>query len=355
MSWRSIAGFELDQTAQRAARQRIESLAIPKGALGRLHEIAVKIAGITGTLTPSLEACHVVVFCADHGVCRRGVSAFAPVVTDINTRLMAEGRATISALVDTLPAVLCIVDIGIDAEPYDTEICQRFRHDFYMLKVRRGTGDIAAGPAMTRSEMESAIQHGYESVERLKPSALVLGEMGIGNTTASSALVSALLAVDPAMVTGAGSGLDPMAIERKIDVVREAVSRYALIAAPDDPLGVLQHLGGLEIAAMVGAMLASAKHRIPVLLDGFIVCASFLVASRLVSNLADLCFAGTRSSEPGFDVIMQHVGLRPILDLEMRLGEGTGALLSFPIIRGAVRHLSEGATLDELTPVGSAG
>jgi nicotinate-nucleotide--dimethylbenzimidazole phosphoribosyltransferase len=354
MTWKTVGTFELDASAVAAAKARIAELGIPKGSLGRLHEIAARIAGITGSLVPALSRCQVIVFSADHGVTARGVSAFDREITDTNTRRMAEGSATISVLSDFHGASLCVVDVGIDAPPYGSEIKKAFRHEFLDLKVARGTRDIVVEAAMSPEELEAAISRGYDLVvARAKQmDVLVLGDMGIGNTTSCSALISALLNIDADLVTGLGSGIEPSRLAAKVDVVKRSVVRYRTANQSDNALTCLRELGGFEIAAIAGALIAAAEHRVPVLLDGFIVCTSFLIASRIVPGLASGAISGTRSSEPGFDIIAREVGLVPILDLGMCLGEGTGGLVSYPIVRSAVQHLSQGANMIELAKKG---
>jgi nicotinate-nucleotide--dimethylbenzimidazole phosphoribosyltransferase len=349
MTWKQVISFEPDCKAIEAAKQRIEALAIPPGSLGRLHEIAIKLAGIAATPTPKVNFCRTLVFSADHGVARHNVSAFPASITDINTRLIAQGRATISVLADLLDAKLHVIDVGIDADKYAPEVVRCFAHQFSSCKIRRGTRDMTLESAMTVKEMERAITVGFDLVtDDRDAQILVIGEMGIANTTASSAIVSALLQIPASEVTGPGTGLDRMAVEHKARIVEQAVKRCNIEAPARAALDVLRHVGGLEQAAMVGALIGAAERRIPVILDGFIVCASYLVASKIVSGLDALCFAGTRSPEIGFKHLESHLNLKPILDLNMRLGEGSAALLAYPIIRAAVGHLSSGATLDEL-------
>lgn len=350
MNWRDITAFVADGAAVPIAQQRIDSLAIPVGSLGRLHEIAIKLAGITGTAKPKIDFCRVLVFSADHGVAQQRVSAFPSEVTDLNTQLMAEGRATISVLADLLGAKLHIVDVGINADEYDKEKLSLFRHKFSSRKIRRGSKDISIEPAMSEQEMSCAIQVGFDLViDDDEAEIIVIGEMGIGNTTPSSAIISALLGLPAVEVTGPGSGLDQAGVYHKVNVVDQAVARLFSVTPCPSPLEVLRQLGGLELAAIVGAILGATVRRVPVILDGFIVSSSYLVASRIVTGLNDICFAGTRSAERGFDHLENDSGLSPILDLQMRLGEGSAALLAYPIIRAASRHLSDGATLSELS------
>lgn len=297
--WKAVTRFEPDKAFLEAAKGRISELGIPRGSLGRLHEIAIQMAAIKCNLHIDLERCLVAVFAADHGVSKHSVSAFDRSITDANTRRMAEGTATISVMSKAVGSKLCVIDVGVDAERYDESVRSEFKHEFIDRKVTKGTADICAAPAMSRSELEAAISAGFEIVSERSEDidVLIIGEMGIGNTTSASALSAFLLGLEPHAVTGIGSGIGEKRLAHKRRIVAEAVRRASLASNRDDPLEALRQLGGLEIAAMVGAFAGAAKHRIPVILDGFIVSSAFLVAGRLIKGLEHLVFPGTRSTE----------------------------------------------------------
>jgi len=351
--WRSTDPFHLCEETTNAAKARVASLGIPSGSLGRLHDLAIQLAGITKTLSPPLQRCEVIVFSGDHGVAKKGVSAFPQSVTDINTRRMAEGTATISVMAAALNVNLCVVDIGVDAPSYSKNITSNFAFEFLDRKISRGTEDITTTAAMSYAEVCKAIEIGFDIISRKHSNidVLVLGEMGIGNTTSSSALTSFLLDLEASSVTGLGSGITNEALIHKQEIVQMSVARARNEISTDDAVAALQQLGGFEIAGMVGAFIAAAKFRIPVLLDGFITSTAFLVASRLVGGIEKLTIPGTKSTEPGFVAIAQQFGFVPIVDLGMRLGEGTGALVSYPIIKLASLHLSEGDDMANLINV----
>ena len=332
----SVEVAPLDAAAMRAAREHLDRLTKPPGSLGRLETIVVQLAGITGSAAPRIDRPAVVVFAADHGVTAQGVSAYPSDVTAQMVANFARGGAAINVLARAAGAELVVVDVGVAAP----EVAAPSR-------IRPGTRDMTLEPAMTRDEALAAIGVGRNVAGGLVADgcdALALGEMGIGNTTAASALVAALTGLAPAEVTGRGTGLDAHAVRHKVTVIETALQRHR--PSPDDPLGALAAVGGLEIAALVGAMVAGAEARIPVLLDGFITGAAALVAVGIVPNLGPRLIASHRSPEPGHRVVLERLGLEPLLDLDLRLGEGSGATLALPLIRAATRILEEMATFD---------
>jgi nicotinate-nucleotide--dimethylbenzimidazole phosphoribosyltransferase len=291
-----------------------------------------------------------VVAAADHGVAHEGVSAYPQEVTAQMVANFVAGGAAINVLARAAGADLVVVDIGVagavaaDAPVTGSDGGARLVH----ARVASGTKDLSIGPAMTREEAVAAIDVGREAVNGLirdGADLVALGEMGIGNTTSASAIVAALTGLPPATVTGRGTGVDDPGLERKVAVIETALALHEL--DPEDPLAILAAVGGLEIAGLVGAMLAAGAARIPVVLDGFITGAAGLVAAGLAPNLPDRLIAAHRSVEPGHAIVLDRLGLTPILQLDLRLGEGSGAALAIPIIRAAARISGEMATFDE--------
>jgi nicotinate-nucleotide--dimethylbenzimidazole phosphoribosyltransferase len=259
----------------------------------------------------------------------------------------ASGRAAINVLARAAAAELVVVDVGVSGpRPDPATVAPGVR--LVVDRVRDGTADFSAGPALERDEVIAAVEVGRRVVDDLADSGvdlLGLGEMGIGNTTASSAIVAALTGRPARDVTGRGTGLDPRGVERKVAIIDAALARHAPDAA--DPIGVLAAVGGLEIAALAGAILAAGARRAPVVLDGFITSAAALVAARLATPVVPRLIAGHRSPEPGHAIVLAELGIRPLLELDLRLGEGTGAALAVPIVRAASQILVEMATFDD--------
>ncbi len=329
----------LDNAAMAAARTRQNSLTKPPGSLGRLEEVSIQLAGIFGVCPPPVSQ-HptVLIFAGDHGVVAQGVSAFPQEVTPQMVVNFLRGGAAINVLARQAGAKVVVVDAGVAADlPSSAGLIN--------AKVAAGTQDISQGPAMTRSQALAALAVGKEAVEREISAGLDLlacGEMGIGNTTPATAIVATFTGFSPSAVTGPGTGLDNSAIAHKVQVVEQALA----VNQPDpgDPVGVLSKVGGFEIGAIAGAMLAAAAKRVPIVVDGFIATAGAMIAAALAPEARAYMLAGHRSAEPGHDAALRHLGLSPLLDLQMRLGEGTGAVLAMQIIEAAVRTLAEMAT-----------
>src|SRR5499427_3230555 len=330
-----------DAEAMAAARERQDRMTKPRGSLGALEEVSVRLAGLAGSCPPPLpEPACVAVFAADHGVHAQGVTPWPQEVTAQMVANFLAGGAVINAFAAQAGAEVTVVDIGVaaDLDPVPGLLPR---------KIGRGTADFTAGPAMTRDQAVAAITAGAEVARDLVAAGnrcLVTGDMGIANTTASAALVCAFTGRDPVGVTGRGTGIDDETYARKVDVV----SRGLALHQPDraDPVGVLAAFGGFEHAALAGFILGGAALRVPVILDGMIAGAAALAAAALAPAAADCCVAGHRSAEPGHAITLDHLGLRPLVDLELRLGEGTGALLALPIAASAVRALRDVATFD---------
>ena len=334
----------LDEAAVGEARERHLGLTKPPGSLGRLEDLGVRLAGIAGECPPPVPENPAVLVCAgDHGVLERGVSPWPQAVTAAMVRNFCDGGAAVNAIARTVGARVSVLDIGVAGEPAGHPLLRS-------AKVRRGTDDLSRGPAMSREEAARAILAGAGVAEELVESGgvdlLVTGDMGIGNTTPAACLISAFTGVPPEETTGHGSGIDQETLKLKVNVIEEALG----LGAPDptDPLGVLAVLGGLEHAAIVGVILTGAVYGVPVVLDGVVSDSAALVARALAARSPGYVIAGHLSAEPGARIALEHLELDPLLDLGMRLGEGTGGLLSVPLVRAAARTLAEMATLEEL-------
>ncbi|MCW2948671.1 MAG: nicotinate-nucleotide/dimethylbenzimidazolephosp horibosyltransferase [Actinoallomurus sp.] len=341
----------LDEAAMRAARDHHDRLTKPRGALGALEELSVRLAGIAGVCPPPLpEPAAVAVFAADHGVYAQGVTPWPQEVTAQMVQNFLAGGAVVNAFARQFGAAVSVVDVGVKTGlPPAPGLISR--------KVAPGTADMTRGPAMTPEQVRQAVETGIEIARDLVAAGnrcLITGDMGIANTTASAALIAAFTGRTPESVTGYGTGIDDSTHARKIKVVRAALTRAGGelgggadgSAAAADPLAVLAQVGGLEHAAIAGFILGGAAERVPVVLDGVIAGSAALVAAALAPAARDACVAGHRSAEPGHAAALWHLELRPLIDLELRLGEGTGALLALPLVQGAVRVLHEVATFD---------
>lgn len=343
----------LDAAAMAAAAERLDRLAKPPGSLGRLEELAIRLAGITGTPAPGLASRTIVVAAADHGVAARGVSAYPADVTRQMIATYLAGGAAINVLARAARASLVVVDAGVDGLPVRPAAVGagiRFRS----LGRGRGSADMVEGPAMRRDEAVTAIEAGLAlAADEVAAGTelLAVGEMGIGNTTAASALVATLTGEPADAVTGRGTGLDEAGRRRKAAVVEAALARHR--PDPGDPLGVLAAVGGLEIAVLVGVILGAAAARVPVVLDGFITGAAALVAAAFCPALPPHLIAAHRSAEPGHAVVLDRLGLRPLLDLDLRLGEGTGAALALGLIDAAVALRDGMATFESAGVAGA--
>jgi nicotinate-nucleotide--dimethylbenzimidazole phosphoribosyltransferase len=332
----------LDATAADAARARQAQLTKPPGSLGRLERLATQIAGITARPRPRLEQRAVIVMAADHGVAAaEAVSAYPPQVTPQMVHNFARGGAAINVLARGANARVVVVDVGVAADlPADLPIVHR--------KVAPGTANLATGAAMTRDQVLAAIRVGLDVVEQECGRGLdvvCLGEMGIGNTTAASAIVAAITRLRVADVTGRGTGVDDTTWRRKVAVIERALRINC--PDPDDALDVLAKVGGLEIAGLVGVTLGAAAHRLPIVIDGFIATTAALLAAELCPTTRSYLIAAHRSAEPGHRAALERLEIEPLLVLDLRLGEGTGAALALPIVDAALALLDEMATFDE--------
>jgi nicotinate-nucleotide--dimethylbenzimidazole phosphoribosyltransferase len=330
-----------DDAAMAQARERQEHLTKPSGSLGVLEDLSVQLAGLAGECPPPVpEPAVIAVFAGDHGVHAQGVTPWPQEVTEQMVANFLASGAVVNAIAAQAGAEVCVVDVGVIAE-------LQAAPGLLPRKVRPGTADMTTGPAMSRVEAERAIEVGIETARDLVAAGnrcLVTGDMGIANTTASAALVSVFTGADPGAVTGRGTGVDDETWARKVDVVRRALARHR--PDPGDPVGVLAAVGGLEHAALTGFLLGAAALRVPVVLDGVIACAAALTARALAPDVLHCLVAGHLSTEPGARRALAVLSLRPLLDLDLRLGEGSGGALALPILQSAARVLRDVATFD---------
>ena len=329
----------LDAAAGADAVALHDRLAKPRGALGGLETVGIQLAGIAGVCPPPVpEPVVVAVFAGDHGVLVEGVTPWPQEVTAQMVAAFCAGGAAVNVLARHAGAEVVVVDVGVASDlPPAPGLLQR--------KVRHGTANLLWGRAMSVDEARQALDAGAEVANDAVAGGargLVTGDMGIGNTTASAALIAALTGRPPADMTGRGTGIDDATLIRKMLIVEAAAGRVRDM----DPLRVLAEIGGLEIAALAGFIVAGAAARVPVVVDGVIALAGLLVAAALAPTCVDYCIAGHRSTEPGATAALEHLGLEPLLDLGMRLGEGTGAVLAVPVVQAAAKILREMATLD---------
>ena len=328
----------LDTQAMAQARARQDSLTKPQGSLGRLEELSIKLAGIQGKAMPSVERKGIIVMAGDHGVAAEGVSLYPQEVTGQMVLNFLNGGAGINVLARLAGARVVVVDMGVKADlPPDPRLISR--------RIAPGTANIARGPAMTREQAVAAVEAGIEMVEAEVARGLDLvagGDMGIANTTPSSAITAVLAGVPVARAVGRGTGVRGKQLAHKVAVVQRALEVNR--PDPSDALNVLAKVGGFEIGGLAGVMLGAAAHRVPVVVDGFIASAAALVAAGLCPRVKDYFIAAHRSAEAGHRASLRHLGLRPVLDLDLRLGEGTGAALAMMVVEASVRVLREMAT-----------
>ncbi|MEG6522031.1 nicotinate-nucleotide--dimethylbenzimidazole phosphoribosyltransferase [Desulfotomaculum sp. 1211_IL3151] len=339
----TLARIQLpDQTCEEQAKQRLDRLTKPPGSLGILEEIAWRLAGIQRSPLPKLPLDKVsLVLAGDHGVVAEGVSAFPQEVTPQMIFNFLQGGAGINVLARQAGARVVVADVGVTGPPLA-------REGLISCRVRSGTDNFAIGPAMSRDDAIRSIEAGItllgQQVKK-RPALVGIGEVGIGNTTPSAAILAAFTGVAPEEITGRGTGIDDQRLQHKIAVIKRGLA----VNQPDakDGLDVLAKVGGLEIGAMAGVILGCAAEGIPVVLDGFISGAAAMLAKSLAPLSRRFMFASHVSEEPGHRYMMQKLELKPILHMEMRLGEGTGAALAFPIIESALRIINEMATFAE--------
>jgi nicotinate-nucleotide--dimethylbenzimidazole phosphoribosyltransferase len=331
----------LDDDALAAARQRQAQMTKPAGSLGVLEDVSVQLAGLAAACPPPMpEPAAVAIFAADHGVHAQGVTPWPQEVTGQMVANFLAGGAVVNAFAAQAGAEVLVVDVGVSADLDQMP-------GLLPRKIGRGTADFTSGPAMSREQAVAAIGVGIEVARDLVAAGnkcLLTGDMGIANTTASAALICAFTGRDAADVTGRGTGVDDVTLARKVAVVQRGLALHR--PDRDDPVGILAAFGGFEHAALAGYILAASALRVPVILDGVIAGSAALAACALAPGAACCLIAGHRSVEPGHTIAMAQVGIRPLVDLDLRLGEGTGALLALPIVQSAVRALRDVATFD---------
>ena len=328
-----------DSRAAAAARRRQDILTKPAGALGRLEDLSVWVSSCQGHCPPrQFERARVVVFAGDHGVARAGVSAYPPEVTAQMVTNIDAGGAAINVLAEISGATVRVVDIAVDTDGPATD-----------YKVRRSSGNIAVEDALSEDEVLAALDAGRRIAdEEVDAGAdlLIAGDMGIGNTTAATTLIATLTDTEPVAVVGRGTGIDDAGWSRKTAAVRDAMYRGRRLRS--DPVALLRTCGGADLAAMAGFCAQAAVRRTPLLLDGLVVTAAALVGDRLAPGARAWWQAGHRSTEPAHTLALDHLGLEPIVDLGLRLGEGTGAAVALPLVRAAIATLSSMATFEDV-------
>ena len=335
----SIAVPAADQAILAAATRRLDTLTKPLGALGRLEPLAARICAMQGTLSPAISKPVAVVFAADHGVADRGVSAYPRAVTEQMVRNFLNGGAAINVLARLQGLELWVVDAGVDGDcgPHPRLI---------EAKLGRGTQDLTVQAAMSGEECREALSRGREIVDRVMPpggNTIVLGEMGIGNTASSALLMHGLLGVPLADCVGRGTGLDDAGLARKIETLSGAWRRRS---PPQDPYELLAEFGGYEIAMLAGAILGSAANRHLILVDGFTVSVAAALAARIEPRVLDYCVFGHCSAERAHRALLEQLSVEPLLDLGMRLGEGSGAAIALSVVRAAVALFTQMATFE---------
>lgn len=331
----------VDQEARARVQARLDRLTKPVGSLGRLEEVAVRYVSITGKIPPPLPRAAIYTFAADHGIAREGVSAYPSAVTPQMVLNFLRGGAAVNVLARHVEAEVRVVDIGV-------------AHEFGSVpglidrKIAFGTKNFAVEPAMSRAEAERALLAGIELAGQAAQEGIGLvgtGDMGIGNTTPSAAITAVMTGAPVAVVTGRGTGIDDAGYRNKVAVIERALDRHR--PDPQDPLDVLAKVGGFEIAGLAGLVIGAAAHRMPVVLDGFISAAAALVAASLQPLCREFMLASHLSVEQGHRASLRHLGLAPLLDLDLRLGEGTGACLGIDLIQASLKILTQMATFGE--------
>jgi nicotinate-nucleotide--dimethylbenzimidazole phosphoribosyltransferase len=338
----------LDPHAMAAARTRQDQLTKPQGALGRLEALSIQIAGITGDPRPRLRAPAVVVMAADHGIARQKVSAYPRDVTRQMVLNFLSGGAAINVLAHHVGARVVVVDVGVASELPETP-------GLLVRKVALGTNDLSVEPAMSRVQAQAALETGITVADALIDAdvdVIATGDMGIGNTTAASAITAAITGRAVAEVTGRGTGIDDARLAHKIALIEQALARHH--PDPTDGLQMLATVGGFEIGGLAGVMLGAAARQVPIVVDGFISGAAALVACTLAPTVQPYLIAAHRSVEQGHQAILLHLDMQPLLDLGMRLGEGTGAVLGVSLCQAACKVLDEMATFAEAGVTGQS-
>ncbi len=343
----------LDTSAIAAARHHHDQLAIPPGSLGKLHALAIRLAGITGNPRPEINHTAIITMAGDHGVATQGVSRFPQAVTREMVSNFARGGAAINVLARHAGARLTVVDMGVAGPTFPIAPESENGLRFLSKKIASGSQDICSGPAMTREQAILSIEYGIQAFLEEKAKgldAVGTGDMGIANTTPSAAIAAAMLKITPERVVNRGTGITDEALHQKIEVVKKALQMNH--PDPDDPIDVLAKVGGFEIGGIAGVILGACAHRIPVVIDGFISTAGALLASGFHAEVKNYLFAGHQSAVEGHALMLEALNLHPLVDLGMRLGEGTGASFGLFILTAASRITTEMLTFDEASVSG---
>jgi nicotinate-nucleotide--dimethylbenzimidazole phosphoribosyltransferase len=332
-----------DQDSRKKAKNRLDNLTMPHWAMGRLMDLALDLAGISGSMKPPVEKRVVVVMAGDHGVVSSGVSKYPQEVTNQMVRNFVAGGAVINAMARVARASVVVVDMGVNA-------CMEDLVEKGLIldrKMGQGTGDISHGPAMTTDEARRCMEVGMELALELSQrfDILATGEMGIGNTTSSSAITAVITAKDPDQVTGRGTGIDEIQFRHKVSVIKKIMDVNQ--PNPKDGIDILAKVGGYEIGGLAGLILGAASRKKPVIVDGFISTAAALIAHCVCPISAEYMISAHRSVERGHKAALAYLGKEPLIDLDLRLGEGTGAALAFPLVEASARILNEVATFNE--------
>lgn len=338
---RKITQTLLNEEMIAKAKQHVASLTKPLGSLGVLEEIYVRLAGITGQLHPDIGQKAVVIMCGDHGVVQEGVSAYPQAVTGLMIHNFVKGKAAVTVLARQHGAEVKVVDVGSLMDEVPPPVVNR--------RVRKGTANFTVEPAMSIEEAKQAIDEGIDVVRELKQQGtqmLAVGEMGIGNTTAGAALAAALTGRDVKSLTGRGTGVSDQGFQKKLRAIEQALATHR--PDPNQPLQLLAQIGGLEIAGMAGCYIGAREAGLPVVIDGLISTVAALVAVKLEPTVREVLFASHLSAEPAHAILLQELGLEPLITAGMRLGEASGAVLSFPLFDSAVRLAREMAMFAEL-------
>ncbi len=328
-----------DKKIKEKAREHTSELVMPYRAMGRLHDVAEQLCAIQGNLYPEASPRGCIVFAGDHGVVEEGVSAYPQVVTGEMVKTFLRDGATINALARQMEAKVRVVDVGVAQE---VEIPEDAVHELAVRKIRSGTRNMAIEPAMEKEEAESAIMVGFEEAASMFDKGLeiiALGDMGIGNTTAASAVGTVIVDKSPFDMVGPGTGIDEEGVKHKAKIIQKAIELHN--PQRNDGIDVLMKVGGLEIGAIAGAILAGAYFKKPIIIDGLISTAGALIATTISPLSKDYIFAGHSSAEKGHKYMLEHLGIEPLLDLGMHLGEGSGAVLAMGIIEAAARIFKE--------------
>ncbi len=331
------------------AEKKISNLAMPLGSLGNLHSLAKKIVNITNNLNPPLKSCTIFIYAGDHGITKQGVSAYTHKITYYNVLNMLQGKSTINAFSDSTGTNLIIIDIGIASQIIIPEKINS-NLKFYNSRVANGTKDCMHEAAMSIDDVLQGIYSGYkitnENIDNID--AIGIGEMGIGNTSIASLISSILLGIPIEDITGPGSGLNPKGLSHKIDILKKVLYRIKSLPK-NNVISLLSEVGGHELNGMIGSIICACEHHKPVLVDGFIASTAALSATFINPNIKDYLIFCTQSTEPGHRFIYEYFGQVPILSLGLRLGEGTGASLAWPILKASIKQFSDIADLSDIS------